>query len=81
MGYKEVLPIWWSIVWRGTLVGFLAGFVAGAIIGFAFTIMGYAEVVAPLSSGAGLMLGILASLWATKSALNKHRLRPESIAA
>ena len=40
MSYAEILPIWWSMTWRGVLAGTVAGALAGAIAGFLAAVLG-----------------------------------------
>ncbi len=76
MTYGEVLPIWWSMVWRGLLGGFIAGFIAGFIVGFVGALLGHADAAAFWGGIAGLIVGLPVSLWAMRTAINKHHLRP-----
>lgn len=76
MTYGEVLPIWWSMVWRGFLGGAAAGFIAGFIIGFVGGMLGQADAAAFWGGIGGLIMAIPVSLWAMRAAINKHHLRP-----
>lgn len=70
--YAEILPIWWSFIWRSVLAGMLAGAIAGAIIGFVAGMLGYSEAAGPWGSIAGLLAGILVSIWALRATINKY---------
>lgn len=76
MTYGEVLPIWWSMVWRGFLVGAAAGFVAGFVVGFGGALLGHPDASGLWGSVAGMIVSIPVSLWALRAAINKHNLRP-----
>lgn len=77
MTHAEVLPIWWSMVWRGALAGALAGFLAGFLVGFVLAILGQADQTEFWGGLAGMIVAIPLSLWALRAAMNKHRLRPD----
>ena len=77
MSFSEVLPIWWSMIWRGyfgislavLVIGFLNGFLSEGL-----------NVFQPISIGFGnleLIGGALISLWAMRDAINVHNLRPK----
>ena len=76
MTYSEVLPIWWSMVWRGFLGGAAAGFLAGAFAGFVAGLLGHLDAAAAWGGIAGTIVAIPVSLWAMRAAINKHNLRP-----
>lgn len=76
MTYGEVLPIWWSMAWRGILGGAAAGFAAGFLLGFIGALLGQAEMASLWGGVAGMIVAIPVSIWALKAALNKHNLRP-----
>lgn len=73
--YTEVLPIWWSVTWRGFLAGALAGFVLGGIVGFIAYAIGQPEAGGQWGGIAGTLSAIPVSLWALRAAINKHQLR------
>ncbi|WBU54366.1 hypothetical protein [Paracoccus sp. SCSIO 75233] len=76
MTYRDVLPIWWSMCWRGFLVGTILGTIAGFFAGFAAGLLGYPEAGGFWGGIAGTVVGIPVSIWATKVAIDKHDLRP-----
>lgn len=76
MTYGEVLPIWWSMIWRGVLGAAVAGFIAGFIVGFIGAMLGQADAVAFWAGIAGLVVAMPVSLWSMRAAINKHHLRP-----
>ena len=69
---EKVLSIWWSMVWRATVVGMLVGAILGFIGGFIVGVAGYPE----LGGAIGMILGWLSSIpvtiWALKAALSKE---------
>lgn len=68
---KQVISIWWSMIWRWTLVGGLAGFLLGGIGGFIMGFAGYAEYAGFVGGLLGWLASILVSIWALKAALSK----------
>ena len=76
MSYAEILPIWWSMTWRGVLAGTVAGALAGAIAGFLAAVLGSPDAAGSWGAIAGAVVAIPASLWAVRAAINKHHLRP-----
>lgn len=74
MTYREVLPIWWSLFWRMTLVGAIAGFVAGFIAGFIAGALGYPGSGPLWGAIAGTLVYLPVSIWALRAAINKHDL-------
>ena len=76
MSYGEILPIWWSMVWRGFLAGAVIGFVIGFGVGFLAALLGNPDAAGPWGAIAGTLVSIPVSLWAMRAAINKHHLRP-----
>ena len=76
MSYGEILPIWWSVIWRMTLVGTASSYVAGFIAGFLLAMSGHTGDGALWGGIAGFLVSIPISLWAVRSAINKHQFRP-----
>lgn len=75
MSYRDMLPVWWSFTWRMALVGMIASAVARFVVMFLAAIAGGAGIAGPLGDISGLLAGILVSLWALRSAINKHHFR------
>ena len=76
MTYGEVLPIWWSMFWRGVLGGVAAGLIAGGAAGFVAALLGHVDAAATWGEIAGAIVAIPVSLWAMRAAINRHYLRP-----
>ena len=75
MTYGEVLPIWWSCLWRAALGGIVAGSIAGFFAGIVAGIVGQPEAAGVWGGIAGWVVSIPVSLWAMRAAINKHDLR------
>ncbi len=72
--FERTLSIWWSLVWRATLVSALVGFILGAIGGLVVALLGYPHQGAVVGGILGSLGSIPASMWALYAALNKsHR--------
>ncbi len=76
MTYGEILPIWWSMVWRNLIAAPIVGFIIGFVVGFLGGVLGYPDLGMLWGLIAGAPIGILVSLWAVRAAINKHGLRP-----
>lgn len=72
MSYGDVLPIWWSFMWRSILGGLVAGAVLGFVAGLIFGLAGRPDLGGPAGGILGFLGGTLASLWALRSALIRH---------
>jgi Mg/Co/Ni transporter MgtE len=72
IGLDNALSIWWSLVWRATLVGMLVGAVLGAIGGFAMGISGRSDLAGAAGALMGWLGSIPVSVWALKAALSRR---------
>lgn len=68
---QQTVSIWWSLVWRATLVGVLVGFVLGALAGVALGLAGYPHEAGIAGALLGWLGSIPVSMWALYAALKK----------
>jgi len=73
MTYKQIIPAFWSFLWRSTLVGVSAALAAGFIAGFVAGFTGYVEYSEHAGGVAGWIATVLVSLWAFRAAIIKHK--------
>ena len=70
--WGKATKIWWSMAWRGVLVGLLGGFIAGLFIGFIGAALGISEqTISALATLSGLVVGIPIGIWVVKYVLGK----------
>ena len=70
--YKQVLEIWWSLVWRNILFGFGAVFILAFIITLIGALIGMDKpTISILTTVIGLITGIFIALWVLKNVLKK----------
>ena len=63
--WGRAIKVWWTLVWRGTLIG--VGF--GAVLGFTLGLLGVQpELIAPIS----LIFAIPIGWWVVKMVLEIH---------
>ncbi|GAA0548543.1 type III secretory pathway component EscS [Rhizomicrobium palustre] len=72
-GFRQVVAIWWLLVWRGAVGAFVLAFVIGFVLGLAaaithFTSIEGVKVYAQIAGGA---IGLIWSLFVTLMALRK----------
>ena len=68
---RRLLVIWWAFVWRAMLAGAIAGFVVGVIAGAVLAILGQAQLIQPVCTGLGWIVGVAGSFWAMGACLGK----------
>jgi hypothetical protein len=74
MTLEQVLPIWWSLVWRCVVFSMVVGAVLGFCGGFILGMNGHPELAAPVGALLGWLGSIPVSIWSLKAALEKHGL-------
>jgi len=74
MTFENVLPIWWSFVWRTLVVSMIVGLVLGFFVGFIAALTGQAGQSGFVGGVVGWLGSIPVSIWALKAAINKHGL-------
>ena len=74
MTYREVIPIFWSFLWRTILGTILLGFSLGFLAGVAAAWMGRPGDAENWGAIAGFLATYPAAFWAFRAALNGHRL-------
>lgn len=76
MDFKQVLSIWWSFFWRSAIATPAVGFVLGAIVTVGLRVAGFPTNPVAVTVVVGLVASILASFWAIRATVKKHRLQP-----
>lgn len=76
MSYGEVLPIWWSVVWRGMLAWVAVACAVAFIAGYISVSLSNPDAAAFWGAIAGMLVSIPVSVWALRAAINKHHLHP-----
>lgn len=69
--WKQTLPVWWSVAWRGFLYGLVGGFILG-FIGGVIAAMNDPSMATTYGRIGGYVAAIPASMLAIKQALSAH---------
>ncbi len=75
MGYKEVLPIWWSMFWRMITINFISNVILRIISAILEDKLGHADLTPILEDIIGSLIIIPIGFWALKEAIDKHGLQ------
>lgn len=67
----QTVSIWWSMMWRATLMGMLVGAILGFIGGYIFMAVGRPELAGIIGALLGWLASIPVSIWALRAALSK----------
>ena len=70
---ETVLGIWWSFIWRWTVVAMVVGGLLGGIGGFIVAAWGSPEISGAIGALLGWLASIPVSIWALRAALRKKR--------
>ena len=68
---EKTLSIWWSLIWRTTLVSMVGGAILGGLGGAVVGAAGHPEAGAAVGGILGWLTSIPASMWALHAALRK----------
>jgi hypothetical protein len=71
--FKRAAIVWWSLLWRGVLLGCGAGFLVGFVEGFIGVLVGISvAAVRPVALVSGLLLGVPIGIYVVQYVLRKR---------
>jgi hypothetical protein len=69
--WGAALQVWWSYVWRCTLLSTILAFILGFMIGIVVVVIGRPEWAGTVGAIIGYLVGIPVSVWVLKRILQK----------
>ena len=69
---KQVLSIWWALLWRGVVYGIPVGFVLGALVGVVVAALGRPDLIELVGAMLGTIIYVPVSFIITTIVLKKR---------
>lgn len=74
MTYRDVISIWWGMVWRGMIMAVPATIVASFVVALFLAFSGLGQTNAIIGAIIGYVTSIPVSIWALRASLIRHGL-------